>query len=295
MKSKVTLSIVIVTHNNQSIIGNTLESLFTSLKDLDKPLEVIVVDNASTDKTVEIVKKRKNITVIQSDKNKGYAWANNRGIEKSNGKYILLLNSDVILNQDTLRISLKFLDENPDVGVVTCKILLQNSTIDPACHRGFPTPWASLTYITGLEKLFPNIKLFSGYHQWYKNLNTVHEIDSCSGAFYLFRKEIIKKVGLLDEKFFMYGEDLDFSYRIKNKGYKIIYNPYCSAVHLKYQSGLKSENPETQKRTINAFYDAMIIFYKKHYFNKYPLVVTGLIILVINIIKQIKLLTISLL
>ncbi|MBI2029523.1 glycosyltransferase family 2 protein [Candidatus Gottesmanbacteria bacterium] len=304
MKKDKFLSVIIVTHNNQQIIKNTLNKLTISLDALNKPWEIIVVDNASSDKTIEVVKENsrrysrdpdpkasgKKLTLIQSNQNRGYAWANNRGIEKSQGKYILLLNSDVVLNEDSLKKTIDFLDKDPNVGVVTCKILLQNGKIDPACHRGFPTPWVSLTYMIGLEKLFPNIRLFSGYHMWYKDINKTHEIDSCSGAFYLFRREIIEKVGLLDEKFFMYGEDLDFSYRIKNHGYKIIYYPYCFAVHLKYQSGLKSTDRETQKRTIEAFYQAMIIFYQKNYSNKYPFFVTGLIIFMIGLIKNLKLL-----
>ena len=246
MEKNKTLSVVIVTHNNARIITKALNLLKKALLEFEKEYEVIVVDNASIDDTVPIIRKEKWIDLIESKVNKGYAWANNQGLKKAKGKYILLLNSDVVFNDPTvLQKMVDYLDQNSHVGVITCKVLLEDGKIDPACHRGFPTPWASLTYISGLEALFPFNRLFSEYHLWYKDLSTVHEIDSCSGAFYLMRSKIVKDVGYLDETFFMYGEDLDYSFRIKKKGWKIIYNPESSVIHKKYQSGLKSNDKET--------------------------------------------------
>lgn len=291
MEKNKTLSVVIVTHNNARIITKALNLLKKALLEFEKEYEVIVVDNASIDDTVPIIRKEKWIDLIESKVNKGYAWANNQGLKKAKGKYILLLNSDVLFNDPTvLQKMVDYLDQNSHVGVITCKVLLEDGKIDPACHRGFPTPWASLTYISGLEALFPFNRLFSEYHLWYKDLSTVHEIDSCSGAFYLMRSKIVKDVGYLDETFFMYGEDLDYSFRIKKKGWKIIYNPESSVIHKKYQSGLKSNDKETKKRTINAFYDAMIIFYNKHYKQKYSSFITLFIVSFITIIKKVKLL-----
>lgn len=284
------LSVIIVTHNNETIINNSLTSLKEALKLLEKPYEIIVVDNASQDKTIDILKKQKSVNIITSSQNKGYAWANNQGLIKAQGKYILLLNSDVLIeDRAVLKKMINYLEKNKDVGVVSCEVVLANGKIDPACHRGFPTPWAAFTYFIGLESIFPKTKTFSQYHMWYKPLNLIHEIDSCSGAFYLFRKEIVKTVGLLDEAFFMYGEDLDYSYRIKKKGYKVMYNPEVKVLHFKYQSGLGSYDIITKKRTVNAFYDAMVIFYKKHYVSKYPFFVTVAVFALVAAIKKLKL------
>lgn len=291
MPKNKTLSVVIVTHNNGHFIKQSLDLLKQALIVYNKSSEVIVVDNASTDNTSYVVKKEKWVDFIESSENKGYAWANNQGLKKATGACILLLNSDVLIKDPSvITVMTTYLEKNPKVGVVTCKVLLENGNIDPACHRGFPTPWASFTYMFGLEKLFPKVTMFSQYHQWYKDIETIHEIDSCSGAFYLTRKEVVNKVGFLDESFFMYGEDLDYSYRVKSFGWKVVFNPEASVLHVKYQSGLKSKNKETKKRTISAFYNAMLIFYRKHYESKYPSIVSLAIVASISVIKNIKLL-----
>ncbi|MCL4415670.1 MAG: glycosyltransferase family 2 protein [Actinobacteria bacterium] len=282
------LSVIIVTHNTKTLIQPLLSSLFSSIKYWGKETEIIVVDNASNDGTTNLIRKKyPTIKLIENKSNHGYAKANNQGIKIAKGVYILLLNSDVILRPDVLKRMISYLEKNQDVGIITCKLVLPNDTIDPACHRGFPTPWASLTYFLGLERLFPKISLFSQYHLWYKPLNTIHEIDSPSGAFYLIRKKIIDSIGYLDEKFFMYGEDLDWSYRIKKAGWKIIFNPQAQITHLKKQSGLKSLDLKTRENTSESFYQAMKVFYDKHYRNNYPSYVRYLIFMVIDFKKMI--------
>jgi len=277
------LSVIIVTHNTETLIPSLMGSLFTSLKHWGRKAEVVVIDNASNDGTQTLINKEfLKVKLIENKDNYGYAKANNQGIKIAKGAYILLLNSDIILNSDVLTKMISYLEKNPEVGVITCKLILPDGNIDPACHRGFPTPWASLTYFLGLENLFPKIPLFSQYHLWFKSLDTIHEIDSPSGAFYLIRKKVIDSIGLLDEKFFMYGEDLDWSYRIKKAGWKIIFNPQAQITHLKKQSGLKSLDLKTRENTLKAFYQAMKVFYDKHYQKKFPLYTRYLIFKMID-------------
>lgn len=288
------LSIIIVNHNTKILLISLLDSLKRAIDYLQQKTEVIVVDNSSTDTSVATVKKKYPwVYLIKNKVNTGYAYANNQAIRQAQGKYILLLNSDTKVSRETLKIMIDYMEKNKQVGVATCKVVLPNQQIDPACHRGFPTPWASLSYFLGLEKLFPQSPFFSKYHLYYKDLDSIHEIDSPSGAFYLTKKEIFKKVGLLDEAFFMYGEDLDLSYRIKQANWKIIYNPQAQILHYKKRSGLNSSSLETRKKTIQAFYSAMEIFYQKHYRHRYPFILRLIVMLIIKLKKQIALLGIE--
>lgn len=286
------LSIIIVSYNTKELTLKCLRSL-TSLK---LKTEIIVVDNGSIDGTVEelknlkIEKQKNNLIIIENKKNLGFSKANNVGIKTSSGKYILLLNSDTVVFPETLASMIQFMEINPKIGVATCRVELGDGALDPACHRGFPTPWASLTYFLSLEKLFPKSKLFGQYHLGFAMSDTPHEIDSCSGAFYLVRREVIDQVGLLDEDYFMYGEDLDWSYRIKKAGWKIMYNPLVKITHFKKQSGRENEDQELKKETQRHFYETMKLFYKKHYLNQYPKIVFVLIMLTIEVKKQLSLL-----
>lgn len=268
------ISIIIVSYNTKELTLSCLSSVFTGKKP-EEVYEVIVVDNASTDDTVSFIQKNyPQVKVIRNTKNIGFAAANNIGIRIAKAPYILLLNSDAQVQKNTIKGMLQYIRLNSDIGVITCKLVLPNGMIDPACHRGFPTPWASMCYFLGLEKMFPKSKLFSGYHLGCRDLTTIHEIDCPSGAFFLTKKEVIEKVGLLDEDYFMYGEDIDWSFRIKNAGYKIIYNPNEQALHLKKQSGRSHMNNSLRKKTLGYFFDTMLLFYQKHYISRYPLVIT---------------------
>lgn len=284
--NKPKLSIVVVTYNTKDLLSPLLNSIRMTLDSWKKKTEIIIVDNASSDDTVEFVKKvYPDIKLIVNKINQGYAKANNQGIKIAQGEYILLLNSDTILTSDVINKMILYLDKHADVGVETCKLVLIDGKIDPACHRGFPTPWASLSYFLGFEKLFPKIRLFSGYHLWYKPLNSIHEIDCPSGAFYLARRDLVQKIGFFDEKFFMYGEDLDLSFRIKKAGWKIIYNPSSYAIHLKKQSGILSWDNLIKKQTCKAFYEAMKIFFDKHYQREYSSLIRRIIFIIIDIKK----------
>lgn len=280
------LSVIIVTHNNQELVLKLLSSLKEAAQNCPLAIETIIVDNASQDETVKLVRHSyPSVRLIQNPENFGFAVANNIGIRTSGGEFILLLNSDTLLHAYSLQKTIAYLNDHKEVGVLTCKVVLEDGKLDPACHRGFPTPWASLTYLLGLETIFPHIKLFSGYHKWYQDLNSTHEIDSPSGAFYLTKKKVLQEVGLLDEDFFMYGEDLDLSFRIKQAGWKIVYFPFAHVTHLKNRSGILSQSQEIKLRTLNSFYDSMLIFYHKHYKKSYPRAINYIVSITVALLK----------
>ncbi|PIS22937.1 glycosyl transferase family 2 [candidate division WWE3 bacterium CG08_land_8_20_14_0_20_40_13] len=299
---KMDISIIVLTFNCEVFIGECLESLlsskevsFSGSKKAKYQGEIIVTDNNSRDKTVfEAQKFSPPIVVIKLSENKGFSWGNNQALHRSSGKYILFLNGDTYVEKYTLLKMLDFMEKNVSVGGSTCFLeLVKSKTIDPASHRGFPTPWASLTYFLGLEKIFPKVKFFSGYHKWYKDLTKIHEIDSPSGSFFLTRKKILDYLKGFDEKYFMYGEDLDLSYRIKKLGWKIYFVPTIKAYHYKgLSSGIKKltvpdskATPAEKEKAFNAFYTAMKIFYDAHYKSKYPKIVRALIFWAIDFKK----------
>lgn len=272
MKSTVDITVIIVNFNTKELLAACLESLFNQ-KNIH--LEIIVVDNNSTDGSIEYARGlSKKVTLIENSSNIGFAAANNKGIAIAQGRYILLLNSDTEVHPETLAIMKTFMDENTTIGASTCFVKLPDGTIDPASHRGFPTPWAALTYFTGLERLFPSSRFFARYHQWYKDMKSPHEIDCPSGAFFLVRKSVADKVGVLDEQFFMYAEDIDWAYRIKQKGYPIFFFPGVSILHKKKQSGRASSEVSVRKQTEKYFYITMEQFYRKHYMKTYAPLVT---------------------
>ena len=265
------LSVIIPSYNTKTVTKQCIESLLKTLQMEDLDFEIIVIDNASTDGTVKLLTSLRinELRVIQNKKNLGFAKANNQGLETAKGEYILFLNSDVIIKKLQFKRLLNYLDSRPEVGVCTVRVDLTDGTVDPASHRGFPTVWNSFCYFSKLERLFGKLpmigSIFGGYHLTSLDLRTIHEIDSPSGAFYLSRKKALDKVRGFDEDFFMYGEDIDLSYRIKKLGYKILYYPLFHVTHLKYVSGLGTADHRVRKQIQKHFYNAMKIFYKKHY------------------------------
>jgi len=241
-------------------------------------MEIIVCDNASTDNTLEMVKKEfPKVIRIQNKGNVGFAAGNNPGIRKATGRYVVLLNSDTEVSPDVMQSMIRFMDLHPKAGASTCKLVLTDGTMDPACHRGFPTPWSSFTYFMKLEKLFPKSKLFGQYHEGYKDLKTPHEVDSISGAFFMVRREVIEQIGLLDEDYFMYAEDIDWAYRIKKAGWEIWFTPDVSVLHKKKQSGRSHINRDRRIKTHTFFITYNKLFYTKHYEKLYPRWVTWLV------------------
>jgi hypothetical protein len=165
---------------------------------------------------------------------------------------------------------IKFMDDHATAGAATCKLILPDGSIDPACHRGFPSPWAAFSYIIGLEKLFPATRLFGEYHQGYKDLRMVHDVDCISGAFFLIRREVIDRIGYLDEDYYFYGEDMDWAFRISQAGWSVAYNPTISVLHKKKQSGRAHADRVMRLRTERYFYQYNKLFYRKNYASRYP-------------------------
>ena len=273
------LSIIIVSYNTKELLRKCLVSILNTKLDV----EIIVVDNASADGSAAMVEKEfKNVQLVKDDKNYGFSKANNIGVKKSKGKTVLFLNPDTVVNKEALLKTYEFLYSSEKIGIVTCRVNLQNGNLDDACHRGFPTPWNSFCYFSGLSKIFPKTKLFGGYNQTWKDLDSVHEIDSCAGAFMMVKRKVGEQIGWWDEDYFWYGEDLDLCYRVKEKGWQVWYCPEVSIVHYKgVSSGIKktSQNitqasKETRILATKARFEAMRIFYKKHYEGNYPWVVT---------------------
>ena len=190
------------------------------------------------------------------------------------------------------------MDENSEVGAATCFIKLASGGMDPDCHRGFPTPWASFCHFSGLAKLFPHSKIFGQYHQTWKDLTKTHEVDSCCGAFMMVRREAMEEAGVWDEDFFFYGEDLDWCYRFQEKGWKVMFYPHVKIIHHKgASSGMKKSSQEVttatrkaKRRARKASTDAMRIFYEKHYLRKYPAIVNWLVLRGIKLMEKIRLL-----
>lgn len=253
------LSIIIVNYNVKYFLEQCLYSVRKASKGL--AVEVIVVDNNSVDGSVEMLKdKFKDISLIENRQNTGFSVANNQGIEIAKGEYILLLNPDTVVQEDTFEKVIAFMDEHPDAGGLGVKMIDGKGNFLPESKRGLPTPMVAFYKIFGLSKLFPKSKLFGKYHLGYLSNTETHEVDVLAGAFMLMRKATLDKVGLLDETFFMYGEDIDLSYRIQLGGYKNYYYPHTSIIHYKGES--------TKKSSVNyvfVFYNAMIIFAKKHF------------------------------
>ncbi|OGH21772.1 MAG: hypothetical protein A3F31_04795 [Candidatus Levybacteria bacterium RIFCSPHIGHO2_12_FULL_38_12] len=279
------ISILIVSYNSKIFLRECIDSIEKNILNKIKK-EIIVVDNASGDGSAETIRNSfKDVILVENKENLGFSKANNIGIKKSKGNYILFLNPDTLVREKSIETLLGFLDEHTQVGAVACKVELPNGEIDDASHRGFPTPWNSFCYFSGLTKLFPHSKLFSGYTMGWKDLSTIHEIDACGGAVMLVRRKAGDDVKWWDEDYFFYGEDLDFCYRLKQKGWKIFYYSNVSILHYKgVSSGIKdiskdrtTANKETRNRASKARFDAMRIFYKKHYEKKYPRFVSWLV------------------
>ncbi|MFH1958813.1 MAG: glycosyltransferase family 2 protein [Patescibacteria group bacterium] len=285
---KTDLTLIILNYNTQFWLKKTLETLKEFYLDNTKyNIKIIVVDNGSVDDSVKMVKKNiKWAELIEAGENLGFAGGNNLALEKVKSKYAMLLNSDLEFKPESnLDILIEYMDKHPEVGIITPKIEFINGEIDPACHRGEPTLWASFTYFTKLERLFPKSQFFGQYHQYYKDLTSHHIIDACSGATLVVRKSAMDKVGLLDDRFFMYGEDLDWCRRFRDKGYQVIYHPEVKIIHHKYKSGIKSSSKKIAQTTNKYFYDTMLAYYDKHYVDKYPKFIRTLIKYYINIKK----------
>lgn len=255
------ISVIIVNYNVKDLLEQCIISILQASKNIKT--EVIVVDNNSFDGSIEYLKEKFSsnpaVKLIASPINLGFAKANNLGAKEAKGEYLLILNPDTILQEDTLEKSLEFYRSNHGIGAMTCKLILPNGKLDLACRRSFPTPSVAVYRILGLSKIFPKSKTFGKYNLTYLDENKTYEVDAIVGAFMLIRKDIYDKVKGFDEEYFMYGEDLDLCYRIKKEGLKIFYYPETSIIHYKGESTKKSSISY-----VNNFYGAMQIFVKKN-------------------------------
>ncbi len=253
------LSIIIVNYNVKEFLLNLLDSLHKATAKFES--EILVVDNASEDGSVEAVKYRyPSVKVFENKTNIGFGAANNQALGEASGEYIVLINPDTIVKEDTFANLIKFLEQTPDAGMVGCKVLNPDGSLQLPCRRSFPGPWTSFTKITGLSKLFPNSKLFAKYNLTYLNEDETYEVDAISGSFMMMRKEVYEKTKGFDKQFFMYGEDLDLCYRTQQEGYKVYYVHTTEIIHYKGESTKRSSIDETK-----VFYDAMHLFVRKHF------------------------------
>lgn len=254
------LSIIIVNYNVKYFLEQCLNSILDS--NIAFAYEIFIVDNNSTDNSIGYLKSRftqENIHYIENSTNPGFSKANNQAILLAKGEYVLLLNPDTVVGENVVTNVCHFMDSNPLSGAVGVKMINGSGRFLPESKRGFPSPWSSFCKIFGLTSLFPKSHLFGAYNLLYLDENSCHEISILVGAFMMIRKEALNKVGLLDEAFFMYGEDIDLSYRILQAGYKNYYLPE-RIIHYKGESTNKAD-----AKYINAFYGAMKIFYNKYY------------------------------
>lgn len=262
MKAQPDISIVIVNYNVAYFLEQCLNAVFKALENTNG--EVFVVDNDSIDSSVDLVKKKfPNVHLIANKDNVGFSKANNQAMRIAKGRYVLLLNPDTVVEEDTFSKCISFMDNHPDAGGLGVRMIDGKGNFLPESKRGLPTPEVAFYKVFGISRLFPKSKRFGSYHLGYLDEFETNEIEVLSGAFMFMRKEALDKVGLLDEAFFMYGEDIDLSYRITQGGYKNFYFPATQIIHYKGES--------TKKSSINyvfVFYRAMIIFAQKHFSQK---------------------------
>lgn len=298
-KYKYELAVVIVNYNTKELTDNCLASVYKA----ESPrggLQVVVVDNGSKDGSVKMIKEKyPQVTLIDHGSNTGFAKGNNIGADAADAKYILFLNSDTIVKRFSLVKPLKYLKTYPKVGAITIRLYLKDGTIDLDNHRDFPTPWASFTKFSKLGKVFPKSEFFNAYHLGCRKIDKIHQIPVAAGSYMMMPKKLFDDIGMWDEDYFFYGEDIDLCYRINEAGFKIIYYPKVTTIHLRgSSSGLRKENAKTKAsskkdriKLARASVDAWRIFYKKFYVNKYPYWVTALVLAGISILGNIRILS----
>ncbi len=253
------LSVIIVNYNVRHFLEQALLSVRKALRGIEG--EVWVVDNNSVDDSVRMVQEKfPEVRLIANKKNTGFAVANNQAIRESQGEYVLLLNPDTLVEEDTFSKCLTFMDSHPDAGALGVKLIDGSGKYLPESKRGFPTPWVAFCKTFGLSSIFPKSRLFNQYYLGHLPANETNPVDVLVGCFMFMRHTALDRAGLLDEAFFMYGEDIDLSYRIKQAGFENYYFPETQIIHYKGES--------TKKGSLNyvrTFYQAMIIFTQKHF------------------------------
>jgi len=272
--SQLDLTVTIVNYNVRDLLRDCLRSLHIS--QCRCSFETIVVDNCSNDGSADMVRAEfPEVQLIVSPSNDGFAAANNRGIQAARpSRYLMLLNPDTVVPDGALEQLVDFMDKHPEAGIVGPKLIKGDGTLDLACRRSFPNPRIAFYHAFGLDRLFPKSREFAQYNLTFLDEDELNEVDCVVGAAMLVRAAAIQQAGLLDESFFMYGEDLDWAFRIRDAGWKVFYNPGVVITHYKGQS-----SRQRSVRSILAFYDAMVTFHRKHYGARTLFLVNWLIML----------------
>ena len=282
--NKPELSVIILNYNTKELLEDCLNSVKEHMDEV--PMEVIVSDNSSDDGSPEMIKKKFPWVKYTEGPNEGFSKGNNRARPLVEGKMVLFLNPDTIVHKDVFAKTVRYLKEHPDVGAVTCKLVLQNGKMDKDIRRHFPTPWVSFQrLVLGMDKYF-----------YYENIpeDATHEVEAIQGAFFLTWKSILDKVGWFDEGYFFDGEDLDLCYQIHKAGYKLIFYPETTVTHLKGVTKGKVKKwrhkltPQQRKRIRLAGVASMERFFKKNLWKKYPIWFDYFVILGINLFKVVR-------
>jgi GT2 family glycosyltransferase len=251
------VSIIIVNWNTKDLLQNCLQSTIEQAGDVD--YEIIVVDNASSDGSAEMVKQKfPHVKPIENAENRGFAAANNQGMAIAQGRYVLLLNSDTVILDNAIAKTVAFADNHPEAAVVGCRVLNPNRTLQPTCFT-FPSVLNMFLWATYLSKLLPKSKLFGRERMTWWHRNDEREVDVVTGCFMLVRQEAIKQVGMMDERFFVYGEETDWCYRFKQAGWRILFTPNAHIIHL---GGASSE--QIKSEMVLQLRASILLFFKKH-------------------------------
>lgn len=276
------LSILIVHYRTYDLTKQTLDSVLAESRGFS--YEIILIDNHSADGSFERLESdyreeigEGRIVPISNTENQGFSKANNLGAKVAKGRYLLLLNSDTELVGNTIGDCLREIKEDECVGALGCRLILTDGKLDHACKRGFPTPAAALFYFAKLHRLFPRSGVFAAYTAGHLSEDRSAEVDCLSGAFMLMRKEAFEEAGRLSEAYFMYGEDVELCWKLREKGWKVRYFSGATLIHHKGGSGKK--NP----KVLYAFYEAMKIFYERNLQERYPRFMKRLIFFAVDI------------
>ena len=255
-----TLDIIIVSYNTSDLLAQCLVAI--DLAEWPGLQTVWVVDNGSTDGSVEMVRQQfPSVVLIESGDNLGFSKANNLALQRCTGDFVLLLNPDTQVGKQSFIASAEYLNGHPDTGMVSCKLVTSDGSLDLACRRSFPTAWDGFCRASGLSFRFPRSPLFARYNLTYLDENETYPVEAVNGAYMFCTRAAVNRVGLLDPEFFMYGEDLDWCYRFRQAGYKIVYHPTTTTIHHKGQS-----SAPRSERMIKEMFKSNILFCRKHYF-----------------------------
>lgn len=271
------VSIIFVNYKTPDLTIQAVRAAIASAEGLS--YEIFVVDNGSGDDSVPRIREAcPAAKMIESAENLGFSGGNNLALREASGRYLLLLNTDIVVHDDAIPKSTAYMDAHTGAGILGAQVLLPDGRLDHACHRGFPTPLSSLYYFSGMARRHPADPKYTGYTLSHLPRDTTHPVDTVMGAYMMIRRETMEGIGLLDEDYFMYSEDVDYCYRAKEAGWDVIYFSEATATHYKYGSRRKR-----RIKTLRDFYHSMWLFYQKHYKRRYPLPVTIVVYLGIRI------------